>query len=241
MNNKRLRDLLTAGLDQLCDDYDYEAVDKLLAYMDLTLETNKSMNLTAITEPEDFIIRHYIDSLAICKSEAYRNAGTVIDVGTGGGFPGIVLAAASPGKDFVLMDSLNKRVKFIERVAAEVGISNVSTVHSRAEDLGRAKGFRDSFDLCVSRAVANLSVLSEFCLPLVKPGGYFAAYKTYSEDLALGYPAIEALGGKPDHTEAFPALKEPLDFIDSGHRIIFVKKIKATEKKYPRKPGKVVW
>lgn len=237
----RLKDLLEAGLDQLCEDYAYDAAEKLLAYMELTLETNKSMNLTAITEPEDFVVKHYIDSLTVCRSEAFRKAGRIIDVGTGGGFPGIVLAAAYPGKDFVLMDSLNKRIKFIERSAAEVGISNVQAVHSRAEDLGRAKGYREEFDLCVSRAVAKLSVLSEYCLPFVKQGGRFCAYKTAAENFDDGMAAVKALGGEVEKIEAYPKLKAPLDFINLEHRLLFIKKTEKTDRKYPRKAGKVVW
>ena len=239
--NNRLKDLLVSGLEQLCEDYAYDTADKLLAYMELTLETNKSMNLTAITEPEDFIVKHYIDSLTICRNEVFKKAGRIIDVGTGGGFPGIVLAAAYPGKDFVLMDSLGKRIKFIERSAAEVGIYNVEAVHSRAEDLGRAKGYRESFDLCVSRAVARLSVLSEYCLPFVKQGGYFCAYKTASENFDEGLEAVKALGGKIVNTERYPALKSPLDFVNLEHRLLYIEKTQKTEKKYPRKAGKVVW
>ncbi len=238
---KRLKGLLEAGLEQLCEDYAYDAAEKLLSYMELTLETNKSMNLTAITEPEDFVVKHYIDSLTLCKSDAFKRAGRIIDVGTGGGFPGIVLAAAYPAKDFVLMDSLGKRIKFIERSAAEVGISNIEAIHSRAEDLGRDKKYREGFDLCVSRAVARLSVLSEYCLPFVKQGGYFCAYKTASENFDEGRPAVKALGGEIELIEGFPEMKAPLDFIELEHRLLFIKKAQKTDKKYPRKAGKVAW
>lgn len=230
-------ELLEEGLRQLCGIENSEVTEKLLSFMDLVLETNKSMNLTAITEPEDFVIKHYIDSFTICKSKEFKSASTVVDVGTGGGFPGIPLAIAYPEKKFVLMDSLNKRIKFLTAAAESLGLKNVECVHSRAEDFGKNKKYRESFDLCVSRAVANIAVLSEYCIPLVKPGGYFTAYKTGNEDLSLGANAIKTLGGTLKDILPFPTLEEKLNFIEPDHRLVCIKKTGNTPKAYPRKAG----
>ena len=151
--------------------------DKLSGYMDEILELNQHINLTAITDRDEFIRKHYIDSLLCVSYDEFKNAKNIIDVGTGGGFPGVPLAVAFPEKNFVLIDSLNKRIKIINELCEKLGIMNVRAVHGRAEELARKKDMRDSFDLCVSRAVANMSTLTEYCLPFVKKGGCFIAYK----------------------------------------------------------------
>ena len=164
-----------------------------------------------------------------------KYAETVIDVGTGGGFPGVPLAIIFPEKQFVLMDSLNKRLKVIDDLCAKAGITNVVTLHGRAEDLARMKEHRDKYDICVSRAVANMSVLSEYCLPFVRKGGYFLAYKgpNSEEEVKAAMKAIDILGGRVEsYTEAFSA-----DVFDFSHYIICIKKIKETPAKYPRKAG----
>lgn len=235
MNN--YKELLEEGLKQLCGVENSETTEKLLAFMDLVLETNKSMNLTAITEPEDFVIKHFIDSFTICKSKEFESASSIVDVGTGGGFPGMPLAIVYPEKKFVLMDSLNKRIKFLIDAADSLGLKNVECVHSRAEDFGKNKKYRENFDLCVSRAVANIAVLSEYCIPLVKPGGSFTAYKTGNEDLSLGNNAIKTLGGSLGEIAQFPKLEGILSFIEADHRLVNIKKIKNTPKAYPRKAG----
>ena len=235
MNN--YRELLEEGLRQLCGIEDSKITEKLLAFMDLVLETNKSMNLTAITEPEDFVIKHFIDSFTICRNKEFQSASTIVDVGTGGGFPGMPLAIAYPDKKFVLMDSLNKRIRFLIEAADTLGLSNVECVHSRAEDFGKNKKYRENFDLCVSRAVANIAVLSEYCIPLVKPGGCFTAYKTGNEDLSLGNNAVKTLGGEFGEISQFPELEGILSFIEADHRLVCINKIKNTPKAYPRKAG----
>lgn len=229
--------LLKEGLLQTCGKDDSEILDKLLLYMEAVLEKNKVMNLTAINDPTDFVIKHFIDSFSICKSEAFINARTIIDVGTGAGFPGFPLAAAFPDKQFLLMDSLNKRIRFLNETAEQLGLKNVECIHARAEELGRSKKYRENFDLCVSRAVAQLSVLSEYCIPFVKPGGYFAAYKTINEENGPGENAIKKLGGEIEKTESFPELSGILSFISLDHKLVYIKKTGNTPGRYPRKAG----
>ena len=171
-----MSDLLNTAFEKIHITLDEAQHDKLLSYMEGILEYNRNINLTSITDPEEFVMKHYVDSAVICQLKEYQNAEKIIDMGTGGGFPGIPLAAVSPEKRFTLADSLKKRLNVIENLCGRIGIANVETVHGRAEDIGRNPAFRQQYDLCVSRAVANLSVLAEYCLPLVKTGGYFIAY-----------------------------------------------------------------
>ncbi|MEL7657253.1 MAG: 16S rRNA (guanine(527)-N(7))-methyltransferase RsmG [Bacillota bacterium] len=225
---------LTEALADLNIEYNDEIILKFQRYMELILEWNEKVNLTSITEKEEFIKKHYIDSIAISEYLQMKEAKKIIDVGTGAGFPGIPLAIIYPEKEFLLMDSLNKRIKIIDEIAKEIGIINVTLCHGRAEDIAQKKEYREQFDLCVSRAVANLAVLSEYCLPFVKVGGWFAAYKTGAaeEELKQSLRAIELLGG---HLEE----NLPLDIkgYDLDHRILFIKKAKKTLSKYPRKAG----
>lgn len=208
--------------------------DKLTGYMDEILELNQHINLTAITDRDEFIRKHYIDSLLCVSYDEFKNAKNIIDVGTGGGFPGVPLAIAFPEKNFVLIDSLNKRIKIINELCEKLGITNVRAVHGRAEELARKKEMRDSFDLCVSRAVANMSTLTEYCLPFVKKGGSFIAYKgpECGSEIAAASRAIKVLGGRLTHEES--PVFEGSDF---EHKLIFIKKEKNTESKYPRKAG----
>ena len=198
-----------------------EQLNQFYKYMNLLLEWNEKINLTAITDRDEFIVKHYVDSLIAKDIEAMKYAETVIDVGTGGGFPGIPLAILFP------------EVK--DDLCAKAGITNVVTLHGRAEDLARMKEHRDKYDICVSRAVANMSVLSEYCLPFVRKGGYFLAYKgpNSEEEVKAAMKAIDILGGRVEsYTEAFSA-----DVFDFSHYIICIKKIKETPAKYPRKAG----
>jgi len=211
---------------------DESKAEKLAGYMQGILEYNKSINLTAIKDPEEFILRHYADSLAVIGTDEFEKAETVIDVGTGGGFPGVPLAVMCPEKKFVLADSLAKRLAVIDELCEKLGIVNISTVHGRAEDLGKSLSHREKYDFCVSRAVANMSTLSEYCLPFVKVGGCFAAYKTEdsAEEIEAARKAIEVLGGKVEKQIGHGGE-------DRRHMLIFVKKVGNTPKKYPRKAG----
>ena len=217
--------------------FDIEPTERQLAqyegYRAAILEWNEKVNLTAITDPDEFEKKHFSDSVAIAGLPEIREAKRIIDVGTGGGFPGVPLAILFPEKEFVLMDSLAKRLAIVETVARELGIGNVTVVHARAEDLGRDKSHREAYDLCVSRAVANLRVLSEYCLPLVRIGGSFAAYKTETaiEEADAAKRAIAILGGRL--TDITPA---PVPDGD-GHLVIRIRKESKTPAKYPRKAG----
>lgn len=215
-------------------EYSKTKASQLTGYMDGILERNRFINLTAITEKAEFLQKHYIDSLLCVGSEEFKNSSLIIDVGTGGGFPGVPLAIAFPEKQFVLIDSLNKRIKIIDELCRELRISNVSAIHGRAEELARRKDMRECFDLCVSRAVANMSTLSEYCLPFVKVGGSFIAYKgpDYAKELHDASKALKTLGGKVAREEIPDFQGDSYD-----HRLIYISKVSKTGAKYPRKAG----
>ena len=216
-----------------------EDINAFRIYADMLVETNKHMNLTAITDDKGIAMLHFIDSLTLVqylKSEQERLGRediTVTDVGTGAGFPGIPLKIMVPGIDLTLMDSLAKRLKFLDDVTAELGLTNVRTVHTRAEDAGRNSKFREKFDLAVARAVAPLPVLCEYCLPLVKPGGAFLAMKGHSaEEIKAANHAIIELGATIEKTDEFT-----LPGTDNSRSVIVVRKLRPTPAKYPRKAG----
>ena len=209
-----------------------EQIRQFEAYRAGVLEWNEKVNLTAITDPEEFEMKHFADSVMSAGNDIMKNAKKIIDVGTGGGFPGIPLAILFPEKQFTLMDSLGKRIKIIDQLAKEIGIKNVELVHARAEDLAKKKEYREQYDVCVSRAVANLATLSEYCIPFVKIGGYFAPYKTAAaeEEIAEGKKALFILGG---HLESVSEFSDA----ELDHTILWIKKVKMTPVKYPRKAG----
>ena len=200
-------------------------------YYEMLVEKNKVMNLTAITERDKVILKHFVDSIALSNYYDLKDQ-SIIDIGTGAGFPGLPLKILIPTLEVTLFDSLNKRVLFLNDVINELGLTGIRAIHGRAEDGGRDRALRESFDLAVSRAVANMSVLSEYCLPFVKPGGYFIAYKTdkVDEELSAAGHAISTLGGKLEKVEK-------LDISGLGRSFVFVKKQKPTPKAYPRKAG----
>lgn len=203
-------------------------------YFDLLIETNKVMNLTAITEMEEVVLKHFIDSIALVQYISLSKK-RVIDVGTGAGFPGIPLAILCSDAQFMLMDSLNKRIKFLNEVIKVCELENVKTIHSRAEDLGRNKNFREQYDLCVSRAVANMSTLLEYCIPFIKVGGKFISYKSgdVKDELQKSEVAQQELGCKRKKIIPFE-----LPQSDMQRTFVIFEKKKVLLNKYPRQAGK---
>jgi len=222
--------MAAAGLE--CDD---KKLEMFYEYMKRILEWNEKINLTAIRDESEFVIKHFADSVMCAQKIAAPGVRRIVDIGTGAGFPGIPLAIVFPDREFVLVDSVHKKLKVVESVAAELKITNVRVVHGRAEDIGSDIKFREKFDFCVSRAVASLAVLAEYCLPLVRVGGCFAAYKgnDIEEELRSAVKAIGVLGGKVSEIQPFLT-----DDTDLGHKIIYIEKISKTPQKYPRKAGK---
>ena len=205
---------------------------KFYKYMNMLLEWNSKINLTAITDPEEIILKHFIDSLTIYKN--LTRGAKIVDVGTGAGFPGIPLAIIDENLKFTLVDSLNKRLIFLSEVKRELKLDNLEIIHSRAEEIGQNKNYREKFDIATSRAVANLSTLSEYLLPLIKISGKCICMKATNieEEINQAKDAIEILGGKIIDIEKF---KLPQSDID--RTIITISKIKSTPNKYPRKAG----
>ncbi len=219
-------------LEQSVPDITGKQCDKLLRYMDLVLDRNQYINLTAITDPEDFIRLHYIDSLGALFLPEFGGAAKVIDVGTGAGFPGVPLAILKPDKEFTLLDSLNKRLRIVREFCEELDIGNVKILHGRAEDAGRDPGLRETFDFAVSRAVAGMPVLCEYCLPFVRECGYFLAYKgpDGEEECAASEKALKTLGGRLIRVE-----KGRIENLH--HTLCLIGKTGRTPAEFPRRAG----
>lgn len=229
--------LFEQGLEQLNIPLSQAQKEQFIKYYEYLVEKNKVMNLTAITEYEEVIVKHFLDSLSLTKVQDFSGKAegkTMIDVGTGAGFPGIPLKIAFPELQIVLLDSLNKRVGFLNEVIEMLNLQHIRAVHGRAEDFARQKDYRESFDFCVSRAVANLSTLSEYCLPFVKEGGCFMSYKSgkVDEELSQAGEAVKILGGKIQDVIKFTLIDQNMD-----RSFVVIGKRKATPKKYPRKAG----
>lgn len=208
-------------------------------YYELLIEKNKVMNLTAITDKEDVIVKHFIDSIALIpylldKGININNKLKIIDIGTGAGFPGLPLKIMMPDVKFTLLDSLNKRVSFLNEVIDELKLKEIEALHGRAEDYASDNKYREKYDICVSRAVANLSTLSEYCIPFVKENGFFISYKAgeSEEEINNSKNAIKILGGKINKVEEFV-----LPGTDASRVFVFIRKQELTDKKYPRKAG----
>ena len=228
------RALLLQGAEQLGLVMQDKTADQFEIYARLLVEWNENINLTAIMEGREIVTKHFLDSLTLLDCGLNLDGARMIDVGTGAGFPGLAVKLQCPTVRLTLLDSLAKRLKFLEAVAAETGTEDVVFCHARAEDGGRDKTLREQFDVATARAVANLSVLAEYCLPFVKVGGVFAALKgpMAEEELNLAAGAIETLGGK---------LREVRDvtipFAQLSHKIVLIDKVRPTPKQYPRKAG----
>lgn len=203
-------------------------------YYDMLVETNKVMNLTGITEYHEVMKKHFVDSVLLSRVVNIKSIHRVMDIGTGAGFPGIPLKIVYPHLKVVLLDSLNKRIGFLGQVVDKLGLRDVTLVHGRAEDYARDVKYRQQFDLCVSRAVANLALLSEYCIPYVKKSGRFVAYKSgdIEEEVAAARKAVEVLGGKIEQEEMFQ-----LPYTDISRSFVVIGKVKDTPRIYPRKAG----
>ncbi len=208
--------------------------NQFLRYYELLTEWNKVMNLTSITDYDEVCEKHFVDSLCIVKVLDLTHVDNLIDIGTGAGFPGIPLKIVFPHLKITLLDSLNKRIRFLQAVTEELGLEEVETLHGRAEDFAKDSAYREKYQLCVSRAVANLAVLSEYCIPYVMPGGKFVSYKSgeIEEELNQSEKAVRLLGGKVVNTEKFC-----LPGSDISRSLILIEKVKQTPKKFPRKAG----
>ena len=209
-------------------------MEQFNTYYDLLIEWNQKINLTAITEPKDVAIKHMIDSLSCFKPNLFEENCSLIDVGTGAGFPGLPLKIFFPSLKLTLLDSLNKRVKFLQLVVDTLGLKDVNVIHARSEEAARNKKYREQFDFATARAVARLPILCEYCLPFVKKDGMFIALKgrQYEEEITEASKAIKILGGKLVKT-----MPVKLPEIDDKRAVIYVQKVKATPKTYPRKAG----
>lgn len=234
-------DFLLQSFDALDIHLSDVQANMFLKYYQMLVEKNKVMNLTAITDYHDVVIKHFVDSLSCVKLlpefdviSAFNGGASVIDVGTGAGFPGIPLKIVFPEIKLTLLDSLNKRVEFLKDVCAELNLNDVTFIHARAEDGAHDKQLRESFNFCVSRAVANLSTLSEYCLPFVKTHGYFISYKSEKaeQEIADSKIALSVLGGSITFEKKFS-----LPETDISRTLILIKKDKGTPKTYPRKAG----
>ncbi|MCR5059840.1 MAG: 16S rRNA (guanine(527)-N(7))-methyltransferase RsmG [Saccharofermentans sp.] len=235
-----IEEILVENKDEVCVPLSAETILSFRKYAEMLKEKNKVMNLTSITDDEGIALKHFIDSLTIAsyvdeeQSKIKGRKVSLIDVGTGAGFPGIPLRINKPDLDLTLLDSLAKRLAFLEDVCRELGLENVKFVHSRAEDAGKDKKYREKFDIATARAVANLPVLCEYCLPFVRKGGCFVAMKgKMEEELKDAEKAIGILGGKIETVKEFQ-----LPGTDADRTIVVIRKVKETPAGYPRQAGK---
>lgn len=225
---------LTEGCKEIGVILTEEQLNQFIKYYELLVEWNSFMNLTAITEFDEVVTKHFVDSISLLKAVDLNKPLSVIDVGTGAGFPGIPLKIAFPELKITLLDSLNKRIKFLNEVISQLRLKDIEAIHGRAEDAAKSVDLREKFDLCVSRAVANLSTLSEYCLPFVKVGGMFVSYKSekITEEMKTAEKAISILGG-----EFINQVEFMLPDTDIYRNLFMIEKKMVSPKKYPRKAG----
>lgn len=226
---------LVKGVEELEISLSDEQKSGFILYKELLKEWNQKINITSITEDVEIDIKHFLDSLTPVCTDLLNGKKTIIDIGTGGGFPGIPLKIYNDGLEVTLLDSLNKRIIFLKEVIEQLKLKNIDAVHGRAEELGRRPEYREQYDISISRAVASLDTLLEYCMPFVKVGGYFISMKgpDVAEELKNSQKAINILGGKIIDTQIFT-----LPESDIKHSLIIIKKIKETPTKYPRAGGK---
>ena len=232
MNKK----LFTDGIEALSGNVSEAQLVQFEKYSRMLVEWNEKMNLTAVTDPDGIAVKHFLDSILPLYHINFDNISSIADIGTGAGFPGIPLKIMMPDKNVTLIDSLNKRINFLKAVCEETGLNGVECIHGRAEEMGKNKDYREKYDAVVSRAVANMTVLCEYCLPFVKVGGMFVALKAENadEELELAKPMIGTLGGKVEEV-----IEAPLPMSDITRKLIVVRKVKVTPPKFPRRADKI--
>lgn len=225
--------LIEASCSSVGLEFDEKKYSQFVEYKNLIQEWNEKMNLTAITDDEGVMKKHFIDSIKVFNFSGLREAESIIDIGTGAGFPGIPMKIVKPDMKVVLLDSLMKRVNFLNEVIAKLGLEDIKAIHGRAEDFGKAE-YRECFDVAVSRAVANMTLLTELCMPFVKVNGYFVAMKGpgAGAEIEEAKAAIGMLGGRLEQI-----IEVEIEESDLKHNLVVVKKIKPTPKQFPRKPG----
>lgn len=233
MNNL---DILKQGIEYFGLDANEIVLNNFKKYRELLVQWNQKMNLTGIEDEKEVFIKHFLDSISTVTNGYVKNEMSLIDVGTGAGFPGLPLKICLPKLKVTLLDSLNKRINFLQEVAKEIEIDDIEFIHGRAEDFGKKEEYREQFDIATARAVAGLPVLMEFCVPFIKVGGYFVCLKGPNANLELeeSKVAMEVLG-----VEYIEKIDIKLPEVDLHHNILVFKKIRNTPSKYPRKAGKV--
>ncbi|WP_035269722.1 16S rRNA (guanine(527)-N(7))-methyltransferase RsmG [Desulfitibacter alkalitolerans] len=234
MNEQIHREILAKGLRNLKIDFDDQIVRSFLRYLELLMQTNKEFNLTSITDPEEAIYKHFIDSLTVIPFLPEQNNQKTIDIGTGAGFPGIPVKIIKPNLKVTLVDSTKKKVNFLRVICDELKLKDVECIHARAEELARNTKHREIYDIALSRALAPLNLLLELCLPFVKAGGTFIAYKSKEahNEIKKAERALELLGGRILNVK-----KLEVPGIEGERNLIFIKKMTCISSAYPRRPG----
>lgn len=229
-----MRHILYEKIKNISIELDEKKENQFIKFYDILTEWNQFMNLTSITEYDEVVEKHFLDSLSVVRCIDLKKQKNLIDIGTGAGFPGIPLKIVYPHLKVTLLDSLNKRVKFLNAVIDELNLDNINVIHGRAEDFAKKKEYREKYDLCISRAVANLSTLCEYCIPYINVGGKFISYKSgdIDEEILKSKKAISILGG-----EISDIIKFQLPGTDIRRAFIKIEKVKSTPEKYPRKAG----